>query len=144
MGPDGRLLTTEGHPVLSKGEPGSDPASRYVSLLGREGALHINDLGEVFVGDDRLTALSVVEFANLNQIRKAGGLYFENKNPTENPPLAATVTQVKQGMIEASNVNPVEELSNLIKANRLLEQDLKAMKTVNEMLGKEVNDIGKF
>jgi flagellar basal-body rod protein FlgF len=144
MGPDGRLLTSEGHPVLSKGEPGSDPASRYVSLLGREGALHINDLGEVFVGDDRLTALSVVEFANLNQIRKAGGLYFENKNPTENPPLAATVTQVKQGMIEASNVNPVEELSNLIKANRLLEQDLKAMKTVNEMLGKEVNDIGKF
>ena len=51
---------------------------------------------------------------------------------------------MKQGMIETSNVNPVEEISNLIKANRMFEQDLKAMKTVNEMLQKEANDIGKM
>ena len=47
-------------------------------------------------------------------------------------------------MIETSNVNPVEEIRNLIRANRMFEQDLKAMKTVNEMMSKEVNDIGKM
>jgi flagellar basal-body rod protein FlgF len=47
-------------------------------------------------------------------------------------------------MLETSNVNPVEEISNLIRANRMFEQDLKAMKTVNEMLQREVNDVGKL
>jgi flagellar basal body rod protein FlgG len=47
-------------------------------------------------------------------------------------------------VIETSNVSPIEEMTNLIKANRMFEQDLKAMKVYNEMLGREVNDIGKF
>ena len=41
-------------------------------------------------------------------------------------------------------MNPVEEIGNLIRANRMFEEDLKAMKTVNEMLQKEVNDVGKL
>jgi flagellar basal body rod protein FlgG len=35
-------------------------------------------------------------------------------------------------------------MTNLIKANRLFEQDLKAMKTYGELMGREVNDIGKL
>jgi len=41
-------------------------------------------------------------------------------------------------------VNPIEEMANLIKANRLFEHDMKVMRTYNEMLGKEANDIGKL
>jgi len=96
------------------------------------------------MGDEKVAQLSVVEFSNLNQIRKVGGTNFENKNALLNPPQAATNTVVKQGMVETSNVNPVQEISNLIRANRMFEQDLKAMKTVNEMLSKEVNEVGKF
>ena len=96
------------------------------------------------MNDDLVATLSVVEFGDLKTIRKTAGLSFENKNPVANPPQEAIATNVKQGMLETSNVNPVEELSNLIRANRMFEQDLKAMKTVNEMLQKEVNDIGKL
>ncbi|MGK5090172.1 flagellar basal body rod C-terminal domain-containing protein, partial [Bdellovibrionota bacterium FG-2] len=53
-------------------------------------------------------------------------------------------TQVRQGMIETSNVNPVEEITRLLQANRLFEHDLKAMKTYGELLSKEANDIGKL
>ena len=144
LGPDGRLMTSEGHPVLAKGEPGSDPASRYINLLGREGSVHINDRGEIYMNDAQVATLSVVEFGDSKTLRKTGGLYFENKSPQANPPQEATNTLVKQGMLETSNVNPVEEIANLIRANRMFEQDLKAMKTVNEMMQKEVNDLGKL
>jgi flagellar basal body rod protein FlgG len=113
-------------------------------LSGRDGAIHIAENGEIYAGDDLVAPISLVEFGDLKTIRKTGSLYFENKNNIGNPPQVAVSTAIKQGMLETSNVNPVEEISNLIRANRMFEQDLKAMKTVNEMLQREVNDVGKL
>jgi flagellar basal-body rod protein FlgG len=143
---EGKIVTTEGYPVLSKGTEGEDSgaAGREINISEHQGALHVNEQGEVYMGDDKVAQFSIVEFANLNQIRKVGSSNFENKDPTKNPPTEAINTQAKQGMVETSNVNPVQEISNLIRANRMFEQDLKAMKTVNEMLSKEVNEIGKM
>ncbi len=143
---EGKIVTSEGYPVLSKGAEGevSDPAGREINVSEHEGALHVNDRGDIYVGDEKIAQLSIVEFADLNQIRKVGSSNFENKNLAKNPGLEAVNTQAKQGMVETSNVNPVQEISNLIRANRMFEQDLKAMKTVNEMLSKEVNEIGKM
>lgn len=150
MGADGRLVTPDGYPVLSAGggTPGEDPAGREIQLRGRAGEVHVNEQGELFMGNDLVAKLNVVSFPNKNLVRKTGGLFFENKDPAQNAPVpvaqANPSTSIKQGIIETSNVNPVEEISNLIRANRMFEQDLKAMKTVNEMLQREVNDIGKF
>ena len=148
---EGRLETSDGNPVLSAAEsageavrgPASEAAGRYISLTGREGAIHINQRGEMYMGDEKVADLSVVEFADLKPLFKVGSLNFENKDP-QNVGIQAQKTSLNQGMLETSNVNPVEEISNLIRANRMFEQDLKAMKTVNEMMQKEVNDIGKM
>jgi flagellar basal body rod protein FlgG len=51
---------------------------------------------------------------------------------------------VRQGLLETSNTNPIEEMTNLIQANRLFEQDLKSLKTYHELMGREANDIGKL
>ena len=142
LAPDGKLVTTAGDPVLASGA--GDPSGRQINLSDRQGSVHINTLGEIFMNDEQIGKLSVVEFKDMHQIRKSGGLLFENKNPTGNEPLAAENTEVKQGMVETSNVNPVEEISNLIRANRMFEEDLKSIKTVNEMLSKEVNDVPKM
>lgn len=146
ISPEGKLITSEGFPLLTKGAEGeaADAAGREISTADHDGALHVNDRGEVYMGDEKIGHISIVEFANLNSIRKIGSNNFENKDPAKNPAQAAVNTFAKQGMVEASNVNPVQEISNLIRANRMFEQDLKAMKTVNEMLSKEVNDIGKM
>ncbi len=146
VSPEGRLVTNEGNPVLSAGtggENGGDVGGRFISLAGREGNVHINDSGEIYMNDELVAKLSVVEFQDMKGVRKAGSLNFENKNP-QNAPISAQNTAIKQGMIETSNVNPVEEMANLIRANRMFEEDLKAMKTVNEMLQKEANEIGKM
>ena len=139
---DGKLVTTDGNPVLAQGE--GDPAGRQINLSDRQGSVHVNEQGEMYMNDDLVAKLNVVEFKNMNQIRKVGGLYFENKDKIGNLPKYSENTEFKQGMVETSNVNPVEEISNLIRANRMFEEDLKAMKTVNEMLQKEVNEVGKM
>jgi len=139
---EGKLVTTDGNPVLAAGD--GDQAGRQINLGDRTGSVHINDQGEIYMNDELVSKISVVEFSDLNKVRKIGGLNFENKDPNNNPPKVAANTETKQGMVETSNVNPVEEISNLIRANRMFEEDLKAMKTVNEMLQKEVNDVGKF
>ena len=146
VGADGRLATSEGHPVLAAGsqEQSDDLAARYINLSGRTGQVHINDQGELYMNDEKVAQISVVEFGDQKPLRKVGGLLFENKEPQRSPAQVADKTVVKQGMVETSNVNPVAEMSNLIRANRMFELDLKSLKTVNEMLSKEVNEIGKF
>ncbi|MCM2322880.1 MAG: flagellar hook basal-body protein [Oligoflexia bacterium] len=147
---DGRLVTTEGHPVLAVAaggpEAGRTPAmeaARFINLRDRGSHLAISEQGEIFAGENLVAKLSVVEFGDLNKLRKSGGQLFENRDPA-NVSAAPVRTAVRQGVLETSNVNPVEEMTNLIKANRLFEQDLKALKTYGDLLGREVNDIGKL
>jgi flagellar basal-body rod protein FlgF len=114
-----------------------------ISLRDRTGPLTITASGDIFSGEDLVAKLSVTEFKDLKKLRKTGGQLFENRDPSNLLP-ASQATVVRQGVIETSNVNPIEEMTNLIKANRLFEHDLKALKTYGELLGKEANDIGKL
>lgn len=151
---DGRLVTSEGYPVLSQrplglaGDSpqdsgvGADPVARYLNLKDKGVRFSINQEGEIYAGEDLLGKLSVVEFQDTKKLRKVGGQLFDNKDTANRLP--AKQTLVRQGVIETSNVNPVEEMTNMIKANRLFEHDLKALKTFGEMLGKEANEVGKL
>lgn len=127
--------------------PGSlgDPnvASRFINMKDR-GNISITEKGEIYSGTDLLGQLSLVEFQDPKLLQKTGLQYFANTNPEKNPAKEATGSLLHQGMVEGSNVNPVEEMTNLIKANRLFEHDLKVMKTFGEMMGREANDIGKL
>ncbi|MEO5971327.1 MAG: flagellar hook-basal body protein [Bdellovibrionia bacterium] len=163
MAADGRLVNSEGYPVLGTvpdpqsggavgisaaqipGGPGgtmSNVAGRYVNLRDRGSYLTISDQGEIFDRDELVAKLSVVEFKNLNKLKKSGAQLFENKDPAN--PIKPAKTMVRQGVLEGSNVNPIEEMTNLINANRLFEQDLKSLKTYGELMGKEANEVGKL
>jgi flagellar basal-body rod protein FlgF len=117
-------------------------AARFISLRDRGSNLSINQQGEIWAGDELVAKLSVVEFQKPEMLRKSASGLFDNGNPANFATTSKTL--VHQGMIEGSNVNPVEEMTNLIKANRLFEEDLKAMRTFGELLGKEANDVGKL
>lgn len=172
MAADGRLVTTDGYPVLAA-QPGGlaapqpgqalgqagqatgrTPASvaaanmdgqagRFINLRDRGPHLSINEQGEIYAGDDLVAKLSVVEFQDNRKLRKGASQTFSNADPT-NLVAEPGKTIVRQGVLETSNVNPIEEMTNLIKANRLFEHDLKAMKTYGEMMQREANDIGKL
>ncbi|MGZ3708801.1 MAG: flagellar hook-basal body protein, partial [Bdellovibrionota bacterium] len=168
---DGRLVTTEGYPVLTaqpgglaaappatgtqqpgQGGPdltqggvgaGSAVAARFINLKDRPRTITISGQGDIYSGDELLGKLSIVEFNDVRRLKKYGGELFENRDPN-NFNTGRQITQVRQGVLETSNVNPVEEMTNLINANRMFEHDLKAMKTYGDMMAREVNDIGKL
>ncbi len=156
---DGKLVTNEGYPVLLAkagglaGENGNTPGAltasdpnvvaRFINIQNK-GNISITEKGEIFSGSDLVGQLSIVEFQDPKLLKKTGLQYFTNTLPEKNTMKEASSSLIHQGMIEGSNVNPVEEMTNLIKANRLFEHDLKVMKTYGEMMGREANDIGKL
>jgi flagellar basal body rod protein FlgG len=119
-------------------------AARYINLKDVAGPLSFTEEGEVYAGTDLIAKLSIAEFADTRKLRKMGAQYFENWDPTNLVAGGSAKTIVRQGMLETSNVNPIEEMTNLIKANRLYEHDMKAIKTYSDILQREANDIGKL
>lgn len=170
---DGRLVTTDGFPVLAS-QPGGlaadNPntaqlvnqlqsgqgrletqggvsteaglAARFINLRDANGKVSVSPAGEIYSGTELVAKLSVREFNDPRKLRKVGGTLFESKDPANIK--AADRSEVRQGVLETSNVNPVEEMTALIRANRLFEQDLKAMKTYGELMQREANDVGKL
>ncbi len=173
---DGRLVTSQGYPVLAS-QPGglatalpasavqpdqgrfptqggvaaeADPSvsARYIQLgdATAKGPVSITQNGEIYSGENKIASLSVIEFKNQNGLRKAGEQLMVNTDPDNGvlDPQGATKTRVLQGQMETSNVNPIEEMTQLIQANRLFEHNLKAMKTYDQLMEREANEIGKL
>jgi flagellar basal-body rod protein FlgF len=87
--------------------------------------------------------LSVIEFQDKHALRKEGNsLYI---TPDEANIIRTDIkTTVNQGFLEGSNVNAIEEMSELIKAHRHFESIQKAINAYDSISGKAANDIGKF
>ncbi|MBS1982543.1 MAG: flagellar hook basal-body protein [Bdellovibrionales bacterium] len=60
-------------------------------------------------------------------------------------PLGSTLrpARIHQGMLEASNVNPILEMTKMIEAHRLFDQNSKLMQVHGDALGR-LSEIGKF
>ncbi|MEW6058090.1 MAG: flagellar hook-basal body protein [Bdellovibrionota bacterium] len=126
--------------------PGAQPLLIPVSVRDRISngeKIHITSEGEIYAGTDQVATLAVAEFADLHRLKKiTSGLYANPDNT--NVPRIATSSNVRQGFLETSNVNPVSELVELLKSNRMYESNMRAIKAYNDMAGKEANEVGKL
>lgn len=139
---NGQLVTKEGYPVLKASEPGADPATRTIRMTGA-GAISISDNGEVFQGTESLGKVSVVDVTNVDSLHKLGSSLYGFK-----PGMNAEVTNqqnpsLKQGFLETSNVNIVQEMTDMIMTNRVFESTQKAISTYDSISDKLVNVVGK-
>lgn len=147
----GELITDSGFKVLSKLEnKETDTAEieksaieqRFIKLP--EGArISVSREGDIFNKGAIIGKMSVVEFNDVDAIRKEGNSLYIN-NDDENIKREKIATSVNQGFIEGSNVNAVQEMSELIRAHRHFENIQKAISTYDSISGKAVNDIAKF
>lgn len=127
----GKVTTSDGFPVLSGFQP-IPPGSTGVSVSGN---------GEVTVQGPSGTQnfrIQLTRFANPSGLRSLGGNLYEET------PASGTVEQgnpgedgygtLMQGFLESSNVNIVEEMVNMIQAQRAYEINSKAIQTSDSML----------
>lgn len=151
---DGELVTDQGYKVLSSLEvpaeelrgPASSglpsPEERIIRLPHNQ-AVTFSREGEILTRDGSMGKISVVEFSDTQALRKEGNSLFINPSE-DNARRVEIKTTVNQGFIEGSNVNAVEEMSELIKAHRHFESIQKAINAYDSINGKAVNDLAKF
>ncbi len=126
------LITSNGYPLL--GENGQ------IQINGDEA--WIDDNGYVYVDGAQLDRLVLVEFQNPQRLAKSGdGLYA---NPGNEPAIqGAPNTLVRQGVLEESNVNIIEEMVNLIAETQDFETGQKSISMQDATLDRAVNEVGR-
>lgn len=138
---DGNLkLNSQGQIVTSNGyliQPTlTIPAETQNITIGNDGTVSVTVAGNIaptILGNIQLT--SFINPAGLQPIGQ--NLYTETQasgNPLTDNPGKSGLGTLLQGNLEASNVNVVEELVNMIQAQRSYEITAKGIQTVDSML----------
>lgn len=137
LGPDGTLQTADGYAVQSDGGPIILDPKKGEAVISPDGIV-----SQAFQGtSERVGKISLVRVANMSDLTKAGnGTYTLKAGAVTQP--ASDVT-IRQGMLEASNVNPMTEVTHLIQINRaytqlanIIDQNSQLSKSAIERLGK--------
>ena len=142
---NGELVTNKGDKVLAKlSEENKDlSADERIIKLPPGNRFSVSREGDISNETGKVETLSVVEFKDLDAVKKEGSSLFIN-NASENIERAKIATSVNQGFIEGSNVNAIKEMSELINAHRHFDNIQKAINTYDSISSKIVNDIAKF
>jgi flagellar basal-body rod protein FlgF len=93
------------------------------------GDVQVASDGDLKVAGHSIGKLKIVDFANAGVLTPIGAGCF--RAPASTPPTDSTAT-VRQGYQEASNVNTVRELVDLIQITRLYEANLKNITATDE------------
>jgi len=143
----GQLVTKEGYPVLLEAVEGTDGLAsddaqgRMITFKG-DASVTISDAGEVFDGENKIGKLSVVNIANSEALQKVGQNFFTYRDGI-NPEVSANKNpSLKQGFLETSNVNIINEMTDMIMAQRVFEGTQKAISTYDSMSDKLINQVG--
>jgi flagellar basal-body rod protein FlgF len=141
---NGQLVTKDGHPVLAAGAAGTDPAARVIRVQGNgAGPVSIADNGEIFEGTTNIGKISVVKVANPDSLQKVGSSMYTFKNNSVPEMTNENNPSMRQGFLETSNVNIVQEMTDMISTQRVFESTQKAISAYDQMSDKVVNVVGK-
>jgi len=125
----GMLRTGNGLPVLGNGGPIAVPASQKIDI-GMDGTISIVPLGQ------KANALAVVDRIRLvnpetRQIQKGSDGLFHSTSAKANVQPDASV-RLKSGFLEASNVDAVSELVDVLSLSRQYEMQVKIMQNAKQ------------
>ena len=145
---NGQLVTKEGYPVLLEAAEGTDGLvngdnveARTVRISGTS-AINISDGGEVFEGETKIGKLSVVTAGNTDALQKIGNNYYGFKENMNAEVSSIKLPSLKQGFLETSNVNIINEMTDMIMAQRVFEGTQKAIAAYDSMSDKLINQVG--
>jgi flagellar basal-body rod protein FlgF len=122
VSPQGQLITAAGDPVMGENGP--------ITIIGEP--VSISEDGTISANGAISGRLKLVEFPPGTDIQSAGGTYY---TAPANAAVAATSSQVRQGTLESSNVNPVTSVVEMISAQR----EVETMRRVLTMFSTELD-----
>jgi flagellar basal-body rod protein FlgF len=134
MAPDGKLVTQNGAAVLDEG-------GGEITIDPLKGPVTFGKNGTVSQGAEQLGKIAVVRPTDLATFRKDGDNLY--RNTTNDTPQAAPDAKIHQGMLEASNVQSITQITKLIEVSRAYESVAKMMDQTSELSRSAVERLGK-
>lgn len=145
---DGKLVTKDGYTVVvtaedTEGAPLEAESKRnaYAQFNATANA-YISEAGEVFEGDKKIGKISVVKVSNPDCLQKIGSSLYDFKSNMTPEVAAMKSPSLKQGYLETSNVNIVNEMTDMIMAQRVFEGTQKAIQSYDQIEDKAINQVG--
>ena len=150
-----KIATPQGPVYTRNGNFTLDPAGKLVdqngrAVLGQNGEItiegdrvEVDARGGIMVDGEAVDSLDIVTFEKLQNLMKTGSGYFEYRGDAGDEKAPANI-RVRQGALEGSNVQTVNEMVHMIDHHRMYETYQKMMQTFDEVDGKAINDLGKL
>lgn len=131
---DGQLSTQAGHAL----KPGlSIPENAQNLVISADGRVQVNIAGQSMPLE--VGRLDLVRFANPAALAALGDNLYRAVDASGEPMAGRAgedgIGEIRQGFLEASNVKLVEEMVNLVVAQRAYEANVKVVQASDEMLG---------
>ncbi len=128
MDSEGRIVTSEGFFVLGEKGP----------ITLENGPISVDESGQVHFDGKISDSFRLVRFRQQDQLQKLGRGFFAPVNKDDIPKVSAEI-QVKQGMLEDSNVNSMLEMTRMITATRAYESVHKAISRIDRLDEKAIS-----
>jgi flagellar basal-body rod protein FlgF len=131
---DGALVDKNGNAVQAEG-------GSAITLDVKKSSPSIGRDGTVMQDGVQVGKITMVRFADRGALSKTGDNRFFS--PASNPPLPATDSQVRQGVVEHSNVTPVTEVTHLISISRQYERIAAMMNAASDLSKQAIGRLGR-
>ena len=132
---DGVLVTKDGFSVLGDGGE--------IKIADDDKIFTVDDEGTVSVDEKQIGKLNIVDFSQPYALSKVGNTLFELKDKGSKE-ITAERFQVKQGYLELSNVDIITSMTEMIETFRGYESYQKVIKSIDDVNGKAINEIGRI
>ena len=127
---EGQIVTIDNLPVLGQNGPLQVPPNTSSE------AIIVSHDGSVFAGDTLVGQLQLAVPSDVKDLRKMGEtLYAADADAT----IETVEGRFRQGVLEQSNVTPVNELVNLLVASRHYEAAQKTLNAISEALQQRID-----
>ncbi|ULQ60073.1 flagellar basal-body rod protein FlgF [Brucepastera parasyntrophica] len=136
IGVEGYLLTKEGYPVL--GENGRIFLQDTKFTVNKNGEVYARPIADTDADPVLVDRMKLVVFENDRYLAKQGSSLYR-ETPVSGPAFSAEGNErpvITQGFVEASNVNVVNEMVQMIEVNRMYEANQKTIQTEDTMMSK--------
>lgn len=135
----GYLVTKDGDFVLNQnGATNTDPNARI--QVNPNLPIVVTADGGIYQDDVLVGEIGLIDFEDYDYIAKFGENMYDM---VDGATLVETEATIDQGCLEASNVNVVSEMVNLITISRAYQAGQKVINAVDETLDKAVNQVGR-
>jgi flagellar basal-body rod protein FlgG len=155
LGKEGYLETKEGYPVMGENGPIRVQANNF--QIDKDGRVWINaeyaDDPTLMISRENntweqtalLDTLKIVDFDLDRYLEKQGSSLYKATDTSGEAVVmeAGSRPRVVQGFTEASNVDPVLEMVQMIEVNRAYEANQKVIQTSDSMLGTLINQVAR-